>query len=243
MVRPIGQIRPVTQNWGHTEFATVQTVPPLNEVLPTVNWTTVLSVNQDDPGDIISVTLTLPPKEDVLATTFETFAWALVEWGSGGAKEKTIIDYIAGTTFSVPASYLRISAAHFDFTAGNSLNTKRFGAIASVGATAHGLPPQRTMTPLSIVIAGGGNASIAIPPFSKQFSIFAINNATNGSPALTIRQQREDPLILVTSSVQVFGVNAPIERIPIIGLVRKINIQNDDALATDNVTIVYDLAL
>lgn len=232
------------ENWGNTEFATVQVVPLLDRVFPDgIRWTTVLNVTLEDPGRIISAALTLPPVLNVLPTTFETFAWALVEWGSGGSVFRTIVDYIAGTVFSIPATWLRISAAHFDFTGGASSRRNRFGAIASLGPVSHGLPPQRTLRPVNTVIAAAGNSSAPIPPFAKEFSVFGINFNQNGSPGLTIRQQREDPGILVNHSVQVFGANVPIERVPIIGFARKINFQNDDALATDDMTIVYNLAL
>lgn len=98
---------------------------------------------------------------------------ALVEWGSGGARQRAVIDWPArGCTFSVHGSYLAVGCAASPLVVvagGSNVQQVRFTATATIGPGS-GQKPTRSII-MGSVAAEAQSLTVDVPPFATEVAM------------------------------------------------------------------------
>ena len=120
---------------------------PAPEGSPVARATLVNLSTSDDKSEIVTIALDNPsvfenpailsvlPTTSALARTE-----AIIEWGVNGVQSKAHVDFIHGLSFSIPASFLRITGVNLPLLAhvaninGAGINNQVFGRNVKLGA-------------------------------------------------------------------------------------------------------------
>jgi hypothetical protein len=165
---------------------------------------TVVNVNVVDPANpdveasaVISGTLLNPPFRQVGPNQLQPFLTAnpggmlvaarpsaLIQWGSGGSVAEAVVDYENGFSFSVPASWLRITAQNDPIpNAIAAVGPNQVGRGVQVGAFVGlgGLSKSNTFNAKRTIfednfayVAGGQQNSYEIPQFATNLLVYYI---------------------------------------------------------------------
>lgn len=108
-----------------------------------------------------------------LASTNGFSVIAHVEAGSGGAVQNFDVDWVQGTTFSIPTNALNLVAEYDDVA--DIPDNLRLIATIGMGESDHARPIR---TIFMTIAAGGGSQTIEIPKFAKR--VFISNSGVAG---------------------------------------------------------------
>ena len=185
------------QNWG----ASVVVAPGQTQDI-VKNWGLPEVVENDPSADQIIVTLSKRREgtNGVVAAT-RAFCRALLEWGAGGTTHTAIVDYVNGTTISLHASALSISAAYERGT-GTGPNYRCHatisygsGAVVPFGAAASFTSPYVALADL------GAFTPVRVPPFAKAYFVVTTDALVKTSgTSLVLARQRNDFSTLVLAA-------------------------------------------
>jgi hypothetical protein len=184
--RPLAGARP--NNRGNSILVEIPSLP-----IGTTSQTTstIVETPRDNGADAEMITVTLgiqqqnadvavDPVDNIIRVT------AIITWGTGGAIFSAEIDWLNGSVFSIPASYISIKARVDTFQGATPPPNLVLSASLGYGnVSAHRSSKTRLTTPFSLSGAAGVNPStgfILLPPFVTSFGIVA----TNTPPSLSI---------------------------------------------------------
>lgn len=140
----------------------------------------ILDIKGDDKqARVVSVSLITQLPPDPLPFLIAPLAGiALVEWGNSGVQAQAELDFINGTSFSVPCSFLRINVIRDGVDdAGFDTATTRYGAFVSYEPLPGGIPQRTLNNDDSIAgtvfpIAPAGIGFFIIPRFAKEMYLY-----------------------------------------------------------------------
>lgn len=195
-------------------------------------------VGDDQNATVLSVVLvasvTQPPP--VPGGTIAPSGRAIVEWGVSGVQARAIVDFILGTTFSLPCSFLRVNAIRIpEFGLPDSIGVV-LGAFASYLPISGGKPQLTLFSELDAVGAGvfpiapAGSASFLVPAFAETLDVRRLSSVTGALPAMTVTTRS---VTGTTIDVQSRAAGAPWgEPVRLPNDARQIAITNDEGVAT-----------
>lgn len=135
----------------------------------TVTTVTLVNTNLRYPGP------SFPP-----GLAGQARASALIEWGVGGTQAQAFVDFQHGFSFSVPASFLRITGINEPLPTLDPFGlfpilgrSVQLGAFCSYGSVSRGgqLTGKKTEF-INTAIAPAGTLDIPIPPFATNFTFY-----------------------------------------------------------------------
>ena len=163
---------------------------------------TVMEIDgSDDESQVMTITLVgealrypdplpVPPKPPGFPLPGQARSTAQIEWGMAGVQAQAFVDYQHGLSFSVPASWIRITAINEplpvdDILGGNPIFGRniRAGAFCSYGSVGRNGPLSAKKTHyIDVPIAAGDIGYVGIPPFATNFIFYprSDNPATTG---------------------------------------------------------------
>lgn len=153
---------------------------------------TVMEIDgDDDESQVMTITLVgeslrypdpLPtsPKPPGFPLPGQARSTAQVEWGMAGVQAQAFVDYQHGMSFSVPASWIRITAINEplppeDILGGNPIFGRniRAGAFCSYGSVGRNGPLSAKKTLyIDVPIASGAIGYVGIPPFATNYIFY-----------------------------------------------------------------------
>jgi len=169
-------------------------------------------------------------------------AVADLTWGAGGVIFNAQVDWLQGTTFTVPASYLRVAVLPL---AGSIVNsTVAFGASLAYGyaGSSRASSPARLTIPVADVLAAAGVATdIRIPSFQT-----AMNLAAEPANAL-LRISFARVAGIYLTSVDVNGLSNAVDlseqAIPVPNGARFFMVQNLSMFDVTAISALFNIAL
>lgn len=160
----------------------------------------IVETSRDSGNDAESLsvvcTALLPPVSSVDSVSVEGF----VEFGVGGASFVAEFDWLAGVSFSLPASFARVGARLAHVTTNPQKVTLSAALAYGEGAQLHGSPLRKTL-PLDVA-AGATTAFEDIPAFASTVTL-----AVNGTAAPNLRLRLIGPQLRVLGPGVVVAVN------------------------------------
>ncbi len=139
------------------------------------------------------ITVTLQSEIETNITLFEDM-FATVQWGVGGFQVEAEIDFLNGTSFTVFASFIRLTGNVVG--AGAGTETAKLGAFASYGAHPGGLHPQRTVKTdsdgvvIPVLAPAATSNPMIIPRFATGVQLTQNNAAAAGSADYSLLFQK-----------------------------------------------------
>lgn len=225
---------PGKKNLGRSEIVIAQAVVPTEgrpkeELLVNVK-------GSDEMATVVSVTLLNPQTFDVMGASADSLPVARVEWGVSGTQAEAFIDFIHGTQFSVPASFLRVYG-RFEHGESPDPAAERIKLGAFIGYLA--VRPSRLQRTLQRTVIDGiaSAVSVPVPPFASDVLILRQGGAL--APAFDAEFVRGDGITLYTI---VTAAGALMGETHIANGVRTIRITNNGG-APAIFTLVFRLAL
>jgi len=175
------------QNWGASVVVTPGQTADIVK-----NWGLPEVVENDPSADQVIVTLSKRREgtSGVIAAA-RAFCRCLLEWGAGGTTHSAIVDYVQGTTISLHASALSISAAYEPGSGPayrcHATISYGSGAVVPFGAAASFTSPYVTLADL------GPFTPVRVPPFAKAYFVVTADALVKTSgTSLVLSRQRND---------------------------------------------------
>lgn len=194
-------------------------------------------VGDDEFARIMTVTLltlgTVTPGTSIVGDP----AVATVQFGVAGVQAVVEMDFLQNTVFSVPCSFLRVSAER-ELTPSSPVSDMRLAAFVTYGDRA-GRNPQRTLRgvselPASFPLVPGAVATFFVPRFSKTLRV----GNRQGSPVNVLMTDAGNiPLYTVT---QLAG---EMSEIALSNDCRRIQVTNAGAVDITDMRLIFSLEL
>lgn len=228
------------KNAGRSEVVRVSGAVPGS----TPNVVTLLNLTaSDDEAVAVTGYLSATPESNVAVALFLPYIVATLEWGTDGFQHQAQVDCVAGTAFSLMASYLRVKAT-LDTDAFDPLNPVtpvdiRVGATAAYGTRPGYVPPTRTLYAWNVA-AATTSPQQSIPPFAKDVTL-AWASSPVPLPAYELQLLNGAGLV-VTSRVAGGGFGAGTQHVPIPGDARTVRVVNPVGAPPQTFRFVFGLA-
>lgn len=152
----------------------------------------ILVISDDDQlGEMMTVTLSPPVVAKAGAVGESTQVICVVEYGSGGIQNHAEIDWVAGLTFQVPGSYLRLSARLSQPVNPTSLQLQ-------VGATVSRKPRSRNSKLIRSFHIGAVNhgafGSVGVPAMATEVQYLYQPTSTVKNVVISVENQHGDTM-------------------------------------------------
>lgn len=154
---------------------------------------TVMEIDgDDDESQVMTITLAGEDLRFINKVTAplagQARVTALVEWGVAGIQAGAFVDYVHGLSFSIPASWIRITGINeplplLDVQSGDQVfgRNAKVGAFCSYGSVGRssGLSAKKSVY-IDTLIPAGGSAIFPIPPFATNYVFLPESLSSNG---------------------------------------------------------------
>lgn len=197
----------------------------------------ILDINGDDAASsVVSIQLTSPVifgNQFLGPQTLDTLQpVAIIEYGSGGSRNKVEIDWINGHIIEVPGSAVRVSARADLITNGQAPRSFQLGAFVVSGEKAKFVKPVKSFY-LGNLAGPNGNIIVPVPPNAVDVQLIYTRGFAGQPPDAQIIMEFQ-PIGLaagtpVPSTNMVDGYNKPF---PLCGAMEAVKVSNKDAGAT-----------
>jgi len=125
---------------------------------------TILDIGgKDEESQELVITLVTPVRQS--PATIISRPRAFVEWGSGGVQASALVDFINGSTFSVGASFVRVTGINFSTPSAPGNGPMTFGAFAAYGELSN-IPKSAQLTDYFDTLVGPPFI-VLVPTFAK----------------------------------------------------------------------------
>jgi hypothetical protein len=213
--------------------------PPAGVGVDDIPYESILNVTGDDRRSrVITIHCMLEPSIEGSALNE---AEGQLKWGTAGVQAMAFFDFIHGTSFSIAASFVRVSARRSDigFVAGESARAGVTIGYDSFGV-GKGHQPQFT-TKVAAVAAAGSSAAIPVPRFATNLMVLRLGAAAAPASPFRIRVRDRTGLPIYQEGYALG--NAMLRPMDLSNDARDVIIDNTDPVNAISYRLVWGLAL